>query len=145
MEWYWKDLGGIDGHAFGTGKVQKGHKDGCKPEGIAVEMADCAIRILDYLESEECDVDREVGTIKPRRDIKDLSVAFVDIVSLICDARASHYFQDPLKQKSVNYYLCAALRVILKWFEDNNLDFEAIARRKHEYNKTRPYKHGKEF
>lgn len=49
--------------------------DGEKPEGIAVEMVDCIIRILDYLGKEEIDV-------------------------------------------------------------------EEVLRMKHEYNKTRPYKHG---
>ena len=52
--------------------------DGDKPEGWAVEMVDCMIRILDYLGHKEMDVD-------------------------------------------------------------------AILREKHEYNKTRPYKHGKRF
>ena len=52
--------------------------DGDKPEGWAVEMVDCMIRILDYLGHTEMDVD-------------------------------------------------------------------AILREKHEYNKTRPYKHGKKF
>ena len=52
--------------------------DGDKPEGWAVEMVDCMIRILDYLGHTETDVD-------------------------------------------------------------------AILREKHEYNKTRPYKHGKLF
>lgn len=30
---------------------------GSKPEGVAVEMADCLIRILDYLASEKIDID----------------------------------------------------------------------------------------
>lgn len=30
---------------------------GAKPEGVAIEMADCLIRILDYLASESIDID----------------------------------------------------------------------------------------
>lgn len=51
------------------------HFNSCKPEGVAVELADCIIRIFDY-----------------------------------CGAKG--------------------------------IDIEAVIRAKHEYNKTRPYKHG---
>ena len=41
--------------------------------------------------------------------------------------------------------LTRSLMSVMDWFEANNLDFEAIARRKHEYNKTRERLHGKSF
>ena len=59
---------------YRNGKPQI-YYDGEKPEGIAVELADCILRILDYCDKE-------------------------------------------------------------------NIDIEAIIKMKHEYNKTRPYKHG---
>lgn len=37
--------------------VQEGAKSGCKPEGIAVEMIDCMMRILDWCAAENIDVD----------------------------------------------------------------------------------------
>ena len=38
-----------------------------------------------------------------------------------------------------------ALIRILDWFGHEGIDIEGIVREKHEYNKTRPYKHGKKF
>lgn len=34
--------------------------DGCKPEGIAIELADCIIRILDYCGKENIDIDEAI-------------------------------------------------------------------------------------
>jgi len=31
---------------------------------------------------------------------------------------------------------------VLDWFGSEDLDIESIVRQKHEYNKTRPYRHG---
>ena len=110
-----------------------------KPEGIAVEMADCAIRILDYLGS----VEYELEEFDDFDDPVDISTAFMRVVSEIVKARIYHknYFGVSLE----NAMLENALHHILSWFEGNGLDFEDIARRKHEYNKTRERLHGKLF
>jgi len=34
---------------------------------------------------------------------------------------------------------------VLDWFGSENIDVEQVMKLKHEYNKTRPYKHGKKF
>ncbi len=39
-----------------------------------------------------------------------------------------------------NLLMCMA--VILEWARLNNVDMESVLRAKHEYNKTRPYRHG---
>lgn len=113
--------------------------EGRKPEGIAVEMADCAIRILDYLGS----VEYELEEFDDFDDPVDISTAFMRVVSEIVKARIYHknYFGISLE----NAMLENALHHILSWFEGNGLDFEDIARRKHEYNKTRERLHGKLF
>lgn len=146
MEWYWKDLGGIDGHAFGTGKVQKGHKDGCKPEGIAVEMADCAIRILDYLGSVDFNVERNVNEwMEIAPGFSDLAETYMEVADRIIRAREFTKRGSAINICRAYDMLAHAITIIIGWFCLNLLDFEAIARRKHEYNKTRAYKHGKEF
>lgn len=141
MEWYWeKRTHAVDGYDTAYKKVvTEGFKEYHKPEGIAVEMADCAIRILDYLGS----VEYELEEFDDFDDPVDISTAFMRVVSEIVKARIYHknYFGISLE----NAMLENALHHILSWFEGNGLDFEDIARRKHEYNKTRPYKHGKEF
>lgn len=147
-EWYWdmKRAEDVDGCLVYKKVVTEGFKEGRKPEGIAVEMADCAIRILDYLGSAEWDIEK---TISEKTDgsedckiVKRLPTAFMNASRLITNAwewiglNAVELTTIPL---------VGALLCILDWFKANDLDFEAIARRKHEYNKSRPYKHGKEF
>ena len=65
MEWYWGEMTSTKGLGDPIGGVhiymKEGHKEGCKPEGIAVEMADCAIRILDYLGSTEWDIEKTIS------------------------------------------------------------------------------------
>lgn len=112
-----------------------------KPEGIAVEMADCAIRILDYLGYKGYSID-EGPQIRPE-DYKALPYAFMKVCMHIVDA---HEHEDiGMDEVYEVWALERALSVILHWFTANALDFEAIARRKHEYNKTRSIRHGKLF
>lgn len=143
MEWYYCDMMCNEkricfencGYQMGEPCIVRGYK----PEGIAVEMADCAIRILDYLGN----VEYELEEFDDFDDPVDISTTFMRVVSEIVKARIYHknYFGVSLE----NAMLENALHHILSWFEGNGLDFEDIARRKHAYNKTRPYKHGKEF
>ena len=139
MEYFWGSNYQTDAE---VAYVIKGHRSGHKPEGIAVEMADCAIRILDYLGSKGYPID-EGKFVGDAEIYKDLSYAFMKVCMHIVDAREHNDvgMDEVYEVWSLEYALC----IILDWFEANGLDFEAIARRKHEYNKTRPYKHGKEF
>ena len=146
MEWYHCDMEFV-GNGMCEGSkcdFQKGEPciaKGCKPEGIAVEMADCAIWILDYLGYKGYSIDEE-PRIRPE-DYKALPYAFMKVCMHIVDA---HEHEDiGMDEVYEVWALERALRVILHWFTANDLDFEAIARRKHEYNKLRPYKHGKAF
>ena len=146
-----------------NGSFKCGHKNGCrcehengiecafyltKPEGIAVEMADCAIRILDYLGDGEVDIDKLFEDSKENvpDDIADLEKAYMHINTYINIAYSMHERPDLVYSEYLKINsLVDALAAIVAWFEANDLDFMDIARRKHEYNKTRPYKHGKAF
>lgn len=112
--------------------------EGRKPEGIAVEMADCAIWILDYLGSVEFDIESFLSVIVAWQGI-DVPETFMLAAESIVKAWNGR------TQAEINNWLARALKTILAWFEANDLDFEAIARRKHEYNKTRERLHGKLF
>ena len=107
-----------------------------KPEGIAVEMADCAIRLLDFIGHEEVAIE-----LKPVPECKDLCTVFMDAANFICHASGWEKHDKEMRDAD----LVHALAIVLGWFKANDLDFETIARRKHEFNKTRAYKHDKLF
>lgn len=49
------------------------------------------------------------------------------------------------KPEGIAVEVIDALIRILDWCGKEGLDVDALVREKHEYNKTRPYKHGKKF
>ena len=119
-----------------------------KPEGIAVELADCVIRILDWFGKEELDTDALIlqarTTIMCDVPCRFYAASLGDCIarwhlllslaySCWCRASGSH---------------AAALRMarcvaeIAEWAEAKGVDLEGILDIKHAYNKTRPYRHG---
>lgn len=52
------------------------------------------------------------------------------------------YLDDKDKPQGVAVEMADVLIRVLDWFGSEDLDVEAIVRQKHEYNKTRPYRHG---
>lgn len=126
----------------------EGKANGSKPEGIAVELADCIIRILDWLGEEEMDPDALLAEAKRymmcdvpvplyAASIGDHIARWHLLLSLAysCWCRASGTYAAALRMA-----LC--IYEILNWAEDNGVDMEAILVQKHEYNRTRPYRHG---
>lgn len=120
---------------------------GEKPEGIAVELADCIIRILDWYGKEGLDTDAllmEAGIII----MCDLPIpvygSFGDFIALLhnllsmayaCWCNASGISASALR-------LAKCIREIMAWAKENSVDMESILDMKHEYNKGRPYRHG---
>lgn len=119
-----------------------------KPEGIAVELADCIIRILDWYGKEGLDTDALILEARttvmcdvPCRvyeaSIGDCVARWHLLLSLAyscwCGASGTH---------------AAALRMarcvaeIMEWAYKERVDMESILHMKHEYNKGRPYRHG---
>lgn len=112
-----------------------------KPEGIAVELADVVIRILDYLGSKKEDLWHPYCGVyemlkKCLDDRENASIARLVL--------SGHYYL----VKAFNNRAHESLSLIIymaqieKWLELNKIDLEEIIKIKHEYNKTRPYKHG---
>lgn len=112
-----------------------------KPEGIAVEMADCVIRILDLEGKEEIKVDFIIKTLEENRyKESDIDDNFGDFISVCHTILSNAYVQKDDLGK--NLYLCMEIYYIMDWAKHEGLDMEAIIREKMEYNKTRPYRHG---
>ena len=120
-----------------------------KPEGIAVELADCIIRVLDYFGKEELDVDalmqeamKDVMCDVPGRiyaaTLSDCISRWHLLLSLAyaCWCKASGTHASALR-------MARCVCEILAWGKvTDGVDFEMIWDIKHEYNKTRPYRHG---
>ena len=120
------------GDCLNYGKENQCEYRDTKPEGIAVELMDGAIRILDLcgrysyrfkygtVRQLEAGISREYPGFR-----KDMPLA------------------DDAKVGLGALELCAG--VAIWWVRQQGLDPEKLLREKHEYNKTRPYKHGKKF
>lgn len=105
-----------------------------KPEGIAVELADCVIRILDYCGKEQIDIG---GELEERRAGFD-SYALPALVNE-CHCLVSQAYDNT---KETAAFLAECVAIIEYWCEENGSNLEDVIRKKHEYNKTRPYRHG---
>ena len=120
---------------------------GEKPEGIAVELADCIIRILDWYGKEGLDTDAlllEAGIIIMCDLPTPVYGSFGDFIALLhnllsmayaCWCNASGISASALR-------LAKCIREIVAWAKENGVDMEHILDMKHEYNKGRPYRHG---
>ena len=112
---------------------------GEKPEGIAVELIDGCIRILDFAAHEKVSLEFE--------NIEELFPNFPTQIT------ALHYYTSSvMNYVGSNGKLKAPNRIpellgemidnVFKYIRTQGLDPEKIMREKHEYNKTRPYRHG---
>ena len=121
---------------------------GKKPEGIAVELADCIIRVLDYMGKEGFDVDALLREA-PKAVMCDVPVrvyaaSLGDHISrwhlLLSLAYACWCNSAGTHAAALRMALCIC--EIVEWAEEAGVDMEMVLDIKHEYNKTRPYRHG---
>lgn len=123
-------------------------KDGHqKPEGIAVELIDGCIRILDLAGK----MNYPMGDISVKRSVLEAPAAVdkMNVTKLIAichlsTSSAFHHFIQNNKPDAVKAMaeLVGCVFVVFRWMRTNGLDYEAIIKEKHEYNITRPYRHG---
>ena len=120
-----------------------------KPEGIITELADAAIRILDtvYSEWDETRHGTMAGHFKTEmksqlalRGSRDQYVIGENFAENLL--RASGFV---VKAETNIMWLLSALVYIDRLAMSLESDLWDIARKKMEYNKTRPYKHGKKY
>lgn len=108
---------------------------GRKPEGEAVELVDCAIRIMDYFVMRDWFVDEGMDVVLP--DYTTPLGAHLLIVTLITTAgenAGTEFFE--------RAYLNSALLCIMEYFVTNNWNFEDVVLAKLAYNSTRSHRHG---
>lgn len=120
---------------------------GEKPEGIAVELADCIIRILDWYGKEGLDTDAlllEAGIITMCDLPTPVYGSFGDLIALLHNLLSMAYacWCNASGTSASALRLAKCIREIMAWAKENGVDMEQILDMKHEYNKGRPYRHG---
>ena len=122
-----------------------------KPEGIAVELIDGCIRILDYFGEMDANIQEGDGSQSTLECLySDANAEKVpdDVAHLV--AYLHLYTSQAMANSTVLIHvdifgLLSALAAALSWVKKQGLDPLAILLEKHEFNKSRPYKHGKKF
>ena len=122
-----------------------------KPEGIAVELIDGVIRILDLFGAEGLDFhDAESGapaTVESLwENARVLESTPEDIATLV--AFLHRFTADAVPDDGdgfISANLLAACSLALSWVHERGCDPMALLMEKHEYNRTRSYRHGKKF
>lgn len=120
---------------------------GEKPEGIAVELADCIIRILDWYGKEGLDTDAlllEAGIITMCDLPTPVYGSFGEFIALLHNLLSMAYacWCNASGTSASALRLAKCIREIMAWAKENGVDMEHILDMKHEYNKGRPYRHG---
>ena len=143
-ECYWRKVGGKPEHC----------SDRCaKPEGIAAELIDGAIRILDYIGWQakksavwSLDLNRSIDAIRESvgADVLMRSADFSHIPKLICELNVlTGYALDNGRMPTVRrFYLCMCLALVFNYAKARGIDAEKLMLEKHEYNKSRTWRHG---
>lgn len=121
-------------------------KNGCKyrgdkPEGIAVELADCIIRVLDWCGKDGLDIDQTVKEVTEKYGTMRDDKKFGEFIARMHEALSMASF-DYKKQLLPSMWFAGLILAIYKCAERESVDMDAILRLKHEYNKGRSYRHG---
>lgn len=105
-----------------------------KPEGVVVELADCVIRILDYCLRRSIDIETALKSRRAGNDTYSLPELVAE-----CHYLLSLAYKDAEPR---SLYFAECINLIQFWCNENGGDLEEAIVIKHEYNKSRPYRHG---
>ena len=128
-----------------AGKCELNHK----PEGVAVELIDGCIRILDYFGRVEAMIEDADGSPSAIEGLYSEDVSCIvpkklpELIAYLHAHTSEAYRINESRPEPL--YLLSAIASALSWVKNQSIDPLAILLEKHAYNKTRPYKHGKKF
>ena len=127
----------IEEYRNGHGLTEIYYSEDGKPEGVPIELADVVIRALDAAMEYGDYVFTPINTHKNYASFGAFIEALhEDTVSTKCGVYL-------FKTSGIkNYGYSVLLAHIKQWFDANGMDLWRVCRMKHEYNKTRPYRHG---
>ena len=102
-----------------------------KPEGIAVELVDGCIRIMDLMAAKEMDFAQAGYICGGERTLPQL-------VAILHYATA----KSAESESEAASWLISCIEAVREWLEERDVDMDEVLRLKHKYNKTRSYRHG---
>lgn len=118
--------------------------DGDKPEGIAVELMDMVIRIIDYLQHDKAAVleYRSIDQILGRCPFAcQIDFTMTRLVAYL-HQNISMAFMNVGDKHNEQRLLINAISAAMNWCDANGADPISVIETKHAYNITRPYRHG---
>ena len=123
------------------------HRQDGKPEGVAYELADICIRVMDAAGEFEAIDDLTAGFKTAERYPVSTNAPLTSLVMDLNDVigEARYCFQTLQNHKNAVHTLGWVVSFIKDWCKANAIDLEKHIKEKMEYNKSRPYKHGKQF
>lgn len=126
-----------------------------KPEGIAIELIDGCIRILDCLVQRGGNIHKNIDMLELEKDsyyamcadVEENKVIEKSVTKMSVEEVVDllHYTTAFDRENEKNGMLLYAFGVACAWVRAQGLDPVKLMQEKHEYNKSRPYKHGKKF
>ena len=123
-----------------------------KPEGIAVELMDGVIRILDLygqngITFTRSTVQQIARATKQANPLLNKQTPLVEIIAAAhsLTAKAGDLMLRGITPKVALGALEACAGLVMWWVDAHGENPEKILEEKHQYNLTRPYKHGKKF
>ena len=136
---------------YRSGKEMIYYVDG-KPEGIAVELMDGVIRILDLygqngITFTRSTVQQIARATKQANPLLNKQTPLVEIIAAAhsLTAKAGDLMLRGITPKVALGALEACAGLVMWWVDAHGENPEKILEEKHQYNLTRPYKHGKKF
>lgn len=123
-----------------------------KPEGCAVELMDGCLRILDLYGYADAQIDNPDGSGPATTE--DLLTAYdaIDLMALPGEDAVPevvtilHAFTSQVVLEDNNLScLMSAMATAMAWVRQRGIDPIQLLMMKHEYNKGRPFRHGKKF
>lgn len=129
-------------------------RQGEKPEGIAVELGDCVLRILDWMGKEGIPPEETMDHARTVRETwaqlgddfpEHLCKGSMGDLTAELHLYLSMAYRNWLNGTGTSPIATRMALVILRiqeWAGERGVDLDQVLREKHAYNKSRPYRHG---